>query len=259
MVKPTPHSTNKFSVLEMSTVGSTRDMLTPQSPVDEPKTEKAVPQESPHKPPDSTPILIRSSTLRRGTELPLHIHTIGSNTPLLINALIDSGATGQFINVDYVRSKNLNTQRLPRAIPVYNVDGTLNDAGYITEVVDLMVHHGDHSERATFHVMGIGRTTIILRHTWLVEHNPNIDWSTGKVSMTRCPAACGSNTNEDDTNRRKFSSANYLAGNSRGSPKAKSCQKVHIEEVPEDQPGPSETKPPPGFARPDPDDLDRGD
>src|SRR5467141_2000507 len=155
-VKPTPHSTNKFSVLEMSTVGSTRDMLTLQSPIDEPKTEKAVPQESPRQPPDSTPILIHSSTLRIGMELPLHIHTIGSNTPLLINALIDSGATGRFIDIDYVRSKNLRTQRLPRAIPVYNVDGTLNDAGYITEVVDLMVHHGDHSERATFHVMGIG-------------------------------------------------------------------------------------------------------
>src|SRR5882672_1475034 len=221
-----PRSTNKFSVLEMSTVGSTRDMLTPQSPVDEPKTEKAMPQESPRQPPDLTLILIHLSTLHRGMELPLRIHTIGSNTPLLINALIDSGATGRFIDIDYVKSKNLCTQRLPRAIPVYNVDGTLNDAGYITEVIDLMVHHGDHSERATFHVMGIGRTTIILRHTWLVEHNPDIDWSTRNVSMTRCPAACGSNTTVDHTNRPKFGSADYLAGNLRGSPRAKLCWKV---------------------------------
>src|SRR5467141_3168918 len=143
-------------------------MLTLQSPIDEPKTEKAIPQEPPRQPSNPTPILIRSTTLRRGTELPLCIHTIGSNTLLLINALIDSGATGWFIDIDYIRSKNLCTQRLPRAIPVYNVDGTLNDAGYITEVIDLMVHHRDHSERATFHVMGIGRTTIILGHTWLV-------------------------------------------------------------------------------------------
>src|SRR5882672_8443464 len=174
----------------MSTVGSTRDMLTPQSPIDEPKTEKAMPQEPPCQPSDLTPILVCSTTLRRGMEPPLCIHTIGRNTPLLINALIDSGATGWFIDIDYVRSKSLHTQCLPRAIPVYNVDGTLNNAGYITEVVNLMVHYGDHSEQATFHVMGIGQTTIILRHTWLVEHNPKIDWSTGKVSMTRCPVAC---------------------------------------------------------------------
>src|SRR5882672_11607220 len=107
-----------------------------------------------------------------------------------------------------------------------------------------MVHYRDHSERATFHVMGIGRTTIILRHTWHVEHNPNIDWSTRKVSMTRCPAACGSNTNADGTNRPKFGLADYPAGNSRGSPKVKSCRKVHIKEVPKDQPGPSDTTPP---------------
>src|SRR5882672_9303920 len=76
MVKPTPHSTNRFSVLETSTVGSTRDMLTPQSPIDEPKTEKAMPQEPPHQPSDLTPILTRSTTLHRGTELPLCIHAI---------------------------------------------------------------------------------------------------------------------------------------------------------------------------------------
>src|SRR5882672_6225054 len=120
-------------------------MLTPQSPIDEPKTEKAMPQEPPCQPSDPTPILICSTTLRRGMELPLLIHTIGSNTPLLINALINSGATGQFIDVDYIISKNLCTQCLPQAIPVYNVDGTIIDAGYITEVVDLMVHYGDHS------------------------------------------------------------------------------------------------------------------
>jgi len=47
--------------------------------------------------------------------------------------------------------------------------------------LNLLVQYGDHSERATFHVMGIGRMTIILGHTWLVEHNPKIDWSTGNV------------------------------------------------------------------------------
>jgi len=79
--------------------------------------------------------------------------------------------------------------------------------------------------------------------------------------MTRCPAACRSNTNAGDTNRPKFSSVadkfgsvDYLAGNSRV-PRSEIVSEVHIEEVPEDQPGPSETEPPPGFAHPDPDDL----
>src|SRR5882672_11910965 len=71
MVKPMPHSTNRFSVLETSTVGSTRDMLTLQSPVYELKAKKAMPKEPLRQPSDPTPILIHLSTLRRGTELPL--------------------------------------------------------------------------------------------------------------------------------------------------------------------------------------------
>src|SRR5882724_11827302 len=94
MVKPMPHLTNRFLLLETSTVGSTKDMLTPQSPVAEPKTKKAVPQEFSSQPPDLTLVLICSTTLQRGMELPLQIHTIGSNTPMLISTLIDSGATG---------------------------------------------------------------------------------------------------------------------------------------------------------------------
>ena len=121
-------------------------MLTPRSPVAETKTKKAMPQEFSSQPPDPTPVLIHSTTLWRGTELPLQIQTVGSNTPMLISTLIDSGATGQFIDIDYVQSKNICTQCLPQAIPVYNVDRTLNKAGYITEVVDLIAQYGDHLE-----------------------------------------------------------------------------------------------------------------
>ena len=117
---------HKCLVLEMSTVGSTRDMLTSQPPATKMRTETAMSQEPPHQSPDSTPVLICSITLQRGTEPPLKICTIGSNTPMLINALIDLGPIGQFIDIDYVQSKILCTQCLPRAIPVYNVDGTLN-------------------------------------------------------------------------------------------------------------------------------------
>src|SRR5882724_7644275 len=40
-----------------------------------------------HQPPDLTPLLVHSATLQRGTEIPLQIHAVGSNSPLLIVAL----------------------------------------------------------------------------------------------------------------------------------------------------------------------------
>ena len=107
---------------------------------------------------------------------------------------------------------------------MYNVDRTLNKAGYITEVIDLIVQYGDYSESPTFHVTGIGQMIIILGHTWLVEHNPKINWCTRKVSLTRCPVTCGSEATADLTDWLIPRSAS----NSPDLPRAKSCQKVHI-------------------------------
>src|SRR5882724_2308502 len=172
-------------------------MLTPLSPVtNELKTESVMPK---HPTPQlaQTPLLVRSATLRRGTDIPLHLNTIDSNTPMPVEALIDSGATGMFIDIEFIRSKNIQTHWLPRAIPVYNVDGTPNEAGHITEVVNLIVQYKDHSERTTFHITGISRTTIILGHTWLMEHNPEIDWCMGEISMMRCPMPCRPKATEE--------------------------------------------------------------
>src|SRR5882724_5396355 len=160
-----------------------------------------------------------------------------------VEALIDSGATSTFIDIEFIRTKNIWTHRLPRAILVYNVDGTPNEAGHITEVVDLIVQYKDHSEWATFHIMGIGRTTIILGHTWLMEHNPEIDWRMGKISMMRCPMPCRPKATEE-TNQPNCISANTTWRQL----KTHLHQQVHVEEVPEFESTHTEAEPSPGFA-----------
>jgi len=35
------------------------------------------------------------------------------------------------------------------------------------------------------------KTEIILGMPWLATHNPEINWETGEVKMTRCPPLCG--------------------------------------------------------------------
>jgi hypothetical protein len=72
---------------------------------------------------------------------------------------------------------------------VFNVDGTANTEGSISEVAELLRYNG-HSERALFCVTGLGRQNLILSHTWLKEHNPEVDWRTGKVEMSRCSPRC---------------------------------------------------------------------
>ncbi|THH07173.1 hypothetical protein EW145_g3557 [Phellinidium pouzarii] len=109
---------------------------------------------------------------------------------LEVEALIDSGATGLFIDKEFVKQNRLKTRSLGYTIPVFNIDGTKNVGGSIEEEVDLVVEYKEHRELATFEVCNLGKTVLILGHNWLKKHNPEIDWVTGEISLTRCPISC---------------------------------------------------------------------
>jgi hypothetical protein len=54
-------------------------------------------------------------------------------------ALIDCGAMGCFIDIEWAKLNNIPTRPLTNPIPVYNVDGTANDAGMITDITDVVL------------------------------------------------------------------------------------------------------------------------
>ena len=83
------------------------------------------------------------------------------------SALVDCGATGLFVDTEYVRSNNISTCRLTTPIPVYNVNGTANEAGANTEIMDIVLRHKGHAERTQLAVTSLGKQTMILGFTWL--------------------------------------------------------------------------------------------
>jgi len=111
------------------------------------------------------PKLLSISALdARGTSLflPVEIGTTDTSELHSIKALLDSGATGSFIDRDFVRSKGMNTQTLSCNIPVFNVDGSPNEAGQISEVVDILLHYKTHSKRMLLAVSRLGKQSLIL-------------------------------------------------------------------------------------------------
>jgi hypothetical protein len=56
-----------------------------------------------------------------------------------MQALIDCGATGCFIDIEWAKLNNVPTRLLTNPIPVYNVDGTANDAGMITDMTNVIL------------------------------------------------------------------------------------------------------------------------
>ncbi|KAF7346028.1 hypothetical protein MSAN_01828800 [Mycena sanguinolenta] len=120
---------------------------------------------------------------------------------LATNALVDSGATSLgYADTDFVTQNRIPTTHLVRPIPVFNVDGTPNEAGSITEVVDVVLSYEGHSERMVLAVTKLGKQTLILGHGWLKYHNPEIDWKSGKLKLSRCPSQCGKCRDEARSN-----------------------------------------------------------
>jgi len=115
--------------------------------------------------------------------LPIEVNTTDTSEVHSIKALLDSGATGNFIDRDFIRTKGINTRSISRPILVYNMDGSPNEAGQISEVVDVVLHYKTHSERTLLTVSSLGKQNMILGYTWLKDHNPEVDWQTGEVQM----------------------------------------------------------------------------
>jgi hypothetical protein len=116
------------------------------------------------------------------------------------SALIDCGATGCFIDIEWAKLNNIPTCPLTNLIPVYNVDSTTNDAGSITDIADVILHYENHSERTQLAVTRLGTQSLILGYNWLRNHNPEINWQTKDVKMSRCPVQCSTCRVEDKCN-----------------------------------------------------------
>ena len=112
--------------------------------------------------------------------MPISIKSERENKTVETLGLIDSGAGGKFIDQNYARTSGFNILPLKEHIIARNVDGTENKKGRITSYVklDLTIHGRTTPTRLL--VTGLGKQRIILGFPWLNEHNPEIDWKTGR-------------------------------------------------------------------------------
>ena len=128
----------------------------------------------------------------KGNQLTMDILLSTTNNDRIIetDALLDCGCTGSTIHTEFVKKHNLPTKTLPRPLPVYNADGTLNRNGAIKETTTLRMIIQDHEEEITFAISDLGSANVYIGHEWLKRHNPDIDWKNARVFMDRCPHTC---------------------------------------------------------------------
>jgi len=123
--------------------------------------------------------------------LNIGVEKIDMHEGIMIKVLLDSGATGMFMDRQTAVRHGFKLQKLERPIAIRNVDGMNNSGGAITHQVECNVFYKGHMERMRMDVCDLGKMEVILDIPWLVAHNPEINRETGEVKMTRCPPLCG--------------------------------------------------------------------
>jgi len=66
----------------------------------------------------------------------VRLEKLESHERVAVKALLDSGATGLFTNMTFVREKEFKMEKMKNFLLVKNMDGTVNVGGAITHQVE---------------------------------------------------------------------------------------------------------------------------
>ena len=87
-------------------------------------------------------------------------------------ALLDSGATENFMNIRYAQKVGLPIQKLTEERRLFNVDGTQNRAGLLKYFTDVTTRTGERSTRLRYYLTDLGENQIILGYLWFASAQP---------------------------------------------------------------------------------------
>jgi RNase H-like domain found in reverse transcriptase/Reverse transcriptase (RNA-dependent DNA polymerase)/Integrase zinc binding domain/Chromo (CHRromatin Organisation MOdifier) domain len=122
---------------------------------------------------------------RQSMSIRVFLHT--SSKRAEAPALLDSGATENFINEGYARWLRLPFKRLVKPRAIYNVDGTPNRKGHIRFYTDLEVRTGEDRRKMRFFLTDLGPQRLILGYPWFAAAQPRIDWARGWLDYDQLP------------------------------------------------------------------------
>jgi len=163
----------------------------------QPRESKSIAKEG-----DSEREIRRTFKMLREVWMSIRVDNLNTYEGITVKALLDSGATGIFMDKRIAARHGFKLQKLERPIMVRNVDGTNNSGEAIMHQVECNVYYKGHVERMRIDICDLRKTEVILGMPWLAAHNPEINWKTGEVKMIRCPPLCGRRSSKKEKVKR---------------------------------------------------------
>jgi hypothetical protein len=102
-------------------------------------------------------------------------------------ALVDSGATENFMSLGYAKWLRLPIKRLAFERNLYNVDGTENKSGKLKYYMDLEVQTSTRQVRMWFFLTDLGEHKAILGYSWFAAMQLKINWKNGWIDESQLP------------------------------------------------------------------------
>src|SRR5260370_10323920 len=113
------------------------------------------------------------------------VHSIAKRAEAI--ALIDSGATENFMNLKYAKWLQLPIKQMSEPRKLLNVDGTENKSGELRHYTDLQVQMGNNHTNLRFYLTELGEQKAILGYPWFTAVQPKIDCKRGWIDQTQLP------------------------------------------------------------------------
>ena len=101
------------------------------------------------------------------------IHSVAKRAEA--TALLDSGATENFMNLSYTKWLKLLIKELPQPRKLFNVDNTENVSGELKHYTDLQVQTRNKTTKLRFFLTHIEEQKAILGYPWFAANQPKID------------------------------------------------------------------------------------
>jgi hypothetical protein len=102
-------------------------------------------------------------------------------------ALVNSGATDNFMHPAFVKRMGLGLQKLQTPKKIFNIDNTTNKSGMITHYLDLNVCTNGIYKQMRFLVTDIGNKEVLLGYPWLATFEPRFNWRSAVIDKRILP------------------------------------------------------------------------
>src|SRR6266853_460192 len=122
---------------------------------------------------------------RKSMTLCVYLHSKSKRAETI--ALLDSGATKNFMSLDYAKHLHLPIKTLKEPRRLFNVDGTPNKAGDLKYYTDLGTRTGTNTRTLRYFLSDLGDSRVILGYPWFVAAQPKIDWARGWIAHDQLP------------------------------------------------------------------------